>query len=324
MSSRGSGEQTWERFEWTGFRYLQLTIRNALQPLTIHRVGLHFTSYPVETRGAFECSDALLNQIWQAGANTLQLCMHDGFVDCPQREQRQFAGDAYVEVLVNFAAFGDPYLTAKLLRQVAQQQRADGLTRTTAPGDGLVSDLTITDYCLYWLMTAREYVRYSGDPAMVAELYPGIERALIWFSHYVDADGLLNSPPHWVFVDWAEVDKRGQSTALNAQYARALEMSAELIEKAGLSGRAEALRVQAEVVKAAINRHLWDETRGGVCGRPLGRSPEPPRFAAGERFVSGLWYRLQRATGARPPVRDRSSTGEADRLHPESGDASDV
>ena len=257
-----SGEQTWERFEWTGFRYLQLTIRNALEPLTLRRVGLHFTSYPVESRGAFECSDALLNQVWQAGANTLQLCMHDGFVDCPQREQRQFVGDAYVEVLVNFAAFGDPYLTAKLLRQVQRQQRSDGLTRTTAPGDGVVSDLTITDYCLYWLMTVREYVRYTGDRAMAAELYPGIERALNWFSHFIDADGLLNNPPHWIFVDWAEVDKRGQSAALNAQYARALEMSAELIEMVGLSGRADDLRAQSEAVKAAVNRYLWDETRG--------------------------------------------------------------
>lgn len=256
------GRQTWERFEWTGFRYLQLTVRNAETPLTLHSVSLNFTSYPVEARGAFECSDSLLNDIWQAGANTLQLCMHDGFVDCPQREQRQFAGDGYVEALINFAAFGDPYLTGKMVRQFFQQQRIDGLTNTTAPGDGQEMGAYITDYCLYWIMTIREYVRYTGDAAIVQELYPGVERALTWFSHYVDDEGLLNNPPHWLFVDWAEVDKRGQSTAVNAQYAHTLEMAAELADIYGLPARAVEFRAQAESVKASINRLLWDDVRG--------------------------------------------------------------
>ncbi len=258
-----TGRQRWERFEWTGFRYLQLTIRNATEPLTIHRVAHTFTSYPVDPQGSFVCSDELLNAIWQAGANTLQLCMHDGFVDCPQREQRQFVGDAYVEVLVNFAAFGDAALTAKLLRQVQQSQRADGMTQTATPSDTAAeSAAAICDYALYWLMTIREYVRYTGDKAIVTELYPSVERVLAWFDRFVDDDGLLNSPPHWIFVDWAQLDKRGQSTALNAHFVQALRVSAELAEIYGLAPRAVTLRNRADGVSAAINRHLWNEERG--------------------------------------------------------------
>ena len=258
-----AGRQHWERFEWTGFRYLQLTIRNASQPLTIRDVALNFTSYPVENRGSFACSDERLNRIWQAGANTIQLCMHDGFVDCPQREQRQFVGDAYVEALVNFMAFGDPYLTAKLLRQVQQSQRADGITQTATPCDFAAdSSGIISDYALYWLMTIREYVRYSGDTAIVAELFPGVERVLAWFERFADGDGLINSPPHWIFVDWAEVDKRGQSTALNAQFVQTLRISADLAEIYGLPARAVALRQRADQIVAAINQHLWDDARG--------------------------------------------------------------
>lgn len=258
-----SGRQQWERFEWTGFRYLQLTIRNAAEPLTLHQVSLNFTSYPVEARGSFACSDELLNRVWQAGATTLQLCMHDGFEDCPQREQRQFVGDAYIESLTNYAAFGDPYLMAKFLRQVTQSQRADGMTQPATPSnDAAQSLITITDFCLYWLMAIREYVRYTGDAAIVADLYPGIERALGWFERFVDDDHLLNNLPHWLFVDWAQLDKQGQSTVINAQYAHTLEMCAELDEIAGLPARGQSRRELAEGVKAAINRHLWDETRG--------------------------------------------------------------
>lgn len=257
------GRQTWERFEWTGFRYLQLTIRKASTPLTIHNVALNFTSYPVESRGSFACADDLLNQIWQAGAHTLQLCMHDGFVDCPQREQRQFVGDAYIEVLVNFVAFGDPYLTAKLLRQVQQSQRADGMTQTATPSDTAAeSAAVICDYALYWLMTIREYIRYSGDTAIIAELYPSIERVVTWFERFADVDGLINSPPHWIFVDWAEVDKRGQATALNAHFVQALRLSAELAELYGLPARARAWRNRADQLVTALNHHLWDDERG--------------------------------------------------------------
>jgi len=45
--------------------------------------------------------------------------MLDGYVDCPSREQHQWL-DAYVDSLINYAAFSNPYLVANLLRQVAQ------------------------------------------------------------------------------------------------------------------------------------------------------------------------------------------------------------
>ncbi len=262
-----AGRQQWERFEWTGFRYLQLTIRNASEPLTIHHVALNFTTYPVEERGNFVSSDDLLNRIWQAGAMTLQLCMHDAFEDCPQREQRQFVGDAYIEALTNYVTFGDPYLTAKFLRQVLQSQRADGMTQVATPSDfGAAGTITITDFCLYWLMAIREYVRYTGDVAILDELYPGIERALAWFARHVDTDGLLNNLPHWLFVDWATIDKRGQSTIINAQYVHTLMMSAELAELYTLPTRAQQWRTLGEQVKTAINHFLWDEERGVYVG----------------------------------------------------------
>lgn len=258
-----AGRTVWERFEWTGFRYLQLTVRNAPDELTIHAAHLNYTSYPVEERGRFACSDETLNRIWQAGVNTLQLCMHDGFEDCPQREQRQFVGDAYVEVLVNFAAFGDTHLAAKFLRQVQHSQRADGMTQTATPSDmAAAAKATICDYSLYWLMAIREYVRYTGDAALVTELFPGVAGVVGWFARFLDGDGLLNEPPHWIFIDWAEMDKRGQCTALNAQYVHVLGVAAELAEMVGLPDWAAVWRAQAARIAQALNQLLWDESRG--------------------------------------------------------------
>jgi hypothetical protein len=256
------GPQEWERFEWGGFRYLQLTVRDAERPLRIKTVSVNFTSYPVQRRGRFQCSDDLLNRLWEAGTYTLQLCMHDSYEDCPSREQRQWVGDAYVETLVDFAAFGDPRLAAKLLRQVAQSQRADGMTQMATPGDAARWGVFITDYCLSWIMTIGEYVRYSGDTSLAQELFPAVARALAWFEPYLDQHGLLNDVPGWIFIDWAEVDRRGQCTALNALYYAALQHAAVLARLAGAASLGRRYRRLARAVRDALNARLWDEARG--------------------------------------------------------------
>jgi len=205
----------------------------------------------------------LLTRLWQAGADTLQLCMHDGYEDCPSREQRQWVGDAYVEMLVNFAAFGDTRLAAKLLRQVAQSQRADGMTHMATPGD-VVAAWTefIPDYCLYWVMTISEYARYTGDVALARELFPSVTRAMAWFERHLDEHGLLNNVPGWVFIDWAEVDRWGECAALNALYCHALGHAARIARRSGAAGEAERYEALAASVRRALNERLWDDERG--------------------------------------------------------------
>jgi len=257
------GDQRFEQFEWAGFRYLQMTFRNCDRPLHVKSVYLNFTTYPVADRGEFVCSDELLNQVWEIGANTLRLCMHDAYEDCPSREQRQWVGDAYVQLLINFAAFGDGQLATRLLRQVAQSQRPSGLTMASTPSDfGAGTFFNIPDFSLYWMMEADRYVTYTGDAVIVQELYPALVKAAAWFERFVDDDGLLANVSHWVFVDWADLDKQGQVTALNAQFVDALRAVARLALLADAPGDAVRYDRLADRITAAINRHLWDEERG--------------------------------------------------------------
>jgi len=75
-------------------RFLFVTIRNAAAPVTIRRIGLVSSTYPVDSVGAFSCSDSSLAEVWQACAHTLKLCMEDTFTDCPLYEQTFWVGDA--------------------------------------------------------------------------------------------------------------------------------------------------------------------------------------------------------------------------------------
>lgn len=257
------GVQTWEQFEPAGFRYLQVTVRHCVRPLRLTAVNINSTGYPVADRGRFASSDDLLNRIWQTGVDTLGLCMHDAYVDCPTREQRQWVGDAYVQMLVNFASFGDPHLAARLLRQTAESQQPDGLTMPSVVSDFAVKDFfNIPDFSLYWILALDRYVLFTGDTVLVEELWASVVKAVAWFERHLDADNLLAQVPHWVFVDWADVDKQGQVTALNAQFVAALRAASRLAQMAGHPRQADRFAALADQVSDAINRLLWDEVRG--------------------------------------------------------------
>lgn len=257
------GAQTWRLFEAAGFRYVELTFTGEGAAPRLTRAFIERTGYPVAERGRFACSDSLLNRIWKAGAETVRLCMHDAYVDCPSRERRQWVGDAYVETLVNYAAFGDTLLTARFLRQVAASQTPDGLTAMAAPGDFAASGFTnIPDFCLLWILALGRHVEYAGDDGLVAELWPAVAKALGWFERHLGADGLLVDVPHWVFLDWAELDKHGEVAALNALFVAALRAAAWLSRRAGSEREAAGWDALASRVTDAVNARFWDEARG--------------------------------------------------------------
>jgi hypothetical protein len=188
--------------------------------------------------------------------------MHDAFVDCPSREQRQWM-DAYLDARINYAAFGDTQLPARLIRQIALSQRPEGLTMMAAPGDFSIASFTnIPDFCLYWIMTIGDYLQFVGDTRIVDEVYASVVKAIQWFERQLNDEDLLTDVPHWVFVEWAETDKTGQVTALNAQSAAALRVVADLariVEHPRAAAHFDALATR---VRDAINALLWDETRG--------------------------------------------------------------
>ena len=257
------GRQRWEQFERAGFRFVQITFRNCVIPLRIHSLSVLSSNYPVSERGQFRCSDDLLNQIWQTGVNTLRLCMHDGYEDCPGREQRQWVGDAYTMLLINYAAFGDTSLADRFLRQVAQAQHGNGLTAVMTPGDfSARNTFNIPDFCLYWIMALGNHVAYTGNNVLAEELFPTVIRAIAWFERFLNHEDLLTDVPHWVFVDWAQVDKRGQVTALNAHFVAALRVATTLARRIDELRQATRLERLAERVTAAINQFLWEEERG--------------------------------------------------------------
>lgn len=258
-----AGPLAWEMFEFGGFRYVQMTFRNCAEPLRLRQVAVNFTSYPVGDRGRFECSDPQLGEIYRVSAYTLQCCMHDSYEDCPSREQRQWTNDQYVHLMANYGTFGDLHLARRLLVQVAESQQPDGQVMMCAPGDfATVRHFNMPEFTLHWIMSIPQYVRYSGDTKIIRELYPSVVKGLAWFERHLDEEELLDAVPGWLWVDWAEVDKRGQLTEINARFVGCLRIAAGFAERLGIAHDRDRYLALAGRVSEAVNRLLWDAERG--------------------------------------------------------------
>ncbi len=258
------GVQRFERFEWAAVRYAQVTVRNAPHGLHIRHVGSLFTHYPAEPRGAFTCSDPLLTRLWEVGRYTLLLCMHDGWEDCPSREQRQWLGDATVEFLVGQVAFGPSInpLNRQFLRHAAESQRPDGLTQMFAPGDHHTNAILIPDWTLQWILNAEQHWLYTGDIDVIEAIFPAIQRALAWFERQMGPNDLLANLPFWHFMDWAALGRHGEAAALNAQLAGSLRAAARLAGALDSPRAAQRYAALAARIAAALDARHWDARRG--------------------------------------------------------------
>lgn len=258
------GPQFFEQWDWEGYCFLLVKVRNLTGPLTIHQLATNVTHMQLAHHGQFKCSEPALDQLWEACAHTLKCCAIDGYLDCPSREQRAYVGDAYPEALVANACFGEGRLTKKLVYDCAFGQRKDGMTYSFHPGDAGIQTHVIPDYCFYWIQLAADYYLYHGDEQVLADLYPHFLRAMDWFWAYVDPEtGLLSDLPYWTFIDWSfPHDKPGQWAILNAQFLDVLVFLVGLAEKFGDAAHERKFRTHAERLGPAIDRTFWDATEG--------------------------------------------------------------
>ena len=253
------GKQQFRTFDKRAFRYMQVDVRALRQPLHLGPVSLLLCTYPVEYEGHFECPDPVLNKIWEVGRWTVQLNMEDAYTDCPWRERGQWWGDARIQALVNYYAFGDLALIKRGLRTVAQSQDAEGWTRGIYPTDW--SFAVLPTFSLLWIISLHDYVLHSGDRTLPEECFGVVERVIQACETRRAAHGLLRDMPHWLFVDWAEVDTTGESASVNALYYGALRASAGIAQFLDRPEVAQYYDTIAAAVRSGMSMHLWDAGR---------------------------------------------------------------
>ena len=97
----GTANRRFMPLTWRTWRYLQLDVTSADQPLRIENFRSLFTAFPFEERGRFQSDDPTLSQIWQVGWRTARLDAHDTYMDTPYYERLQYIGDTRIQALIS-------------------------------------------------------------------------------------------------------------------------------------------------------------------------------------------------------------------------------
>ncbi len=223
------------------------------------RLAALASEYPVTKEGHFRSSDPGLDAVYEVCARTLRVCRQSMHLDSPRhQEPLACTGDYAIEALMTAFTFGDMRLAALDVRRTA--------------GTLLVNDgrLFHTAYSLLWVGMLRDVHDFTGDDTLLRDCRPALDLLLARFRTYIGANGLVDSPPDYMFVDWLVFDgysmhhppKYLGQTALNAFYHGALLAAAEIFRRLGDPGRAAALLDDAAALRAACDARLYDARKG--------------------------------------------------------------
>ncbi len=186
-------------FRRLGCRYLQLFLET--DHVKIHYFGIRPTEYPLQVL-PFASGNPLRDAIYDASVNTLRLCMHEHYEDCPWREQSFYTLDSYSQMLFGYEAFGEIAFPRSALRLLAAGIREDGLLPITAPTDW---KLNIPIFSLIFVFQVWSYFEHSGDRETVEHCFPAMETIINTFISRMDEKGLVpnfEGETYWNFYEW--------------------------------------------------------------------------------------------------------------------------
>ena len=177
--AKGEGKEVFSpRYTLHGYRYLELSGIN--QPLPLENVKSLALSSIKKINAHYECSDTLVNRLWQniiwsALSNFISIP-----TDCPQRNERLgWMGDISVFSPTAFKIADISPLIRQFLTSIRDVQAANGKFLDIAPvGQGFGG--------LLWgsagIVVPYEYYKASGDIETISEHYPAMKRYMEYLS----------------------------------------------------------------------------------------------------------------------------------------------
>ena len=264
----GSNDQIFTSLSWRTYRYLQLEIKTADEPLIINDLYGIFTGYPFELKAKFNTDNDTLKKIFETGWRTARLDAMETYMDCPYYEQLQYVGDTRIQAMVSLYNSGDDRLMRNAITQIDYSRMAEGLTLSRYP---TANAQEIPPFSLWWIGMLSDYYMYRDDPAFVKQFLPGERQVLQFFSKYQQPDGSLKNAPYWEFTDWAEgkgwqsgmapFGTDGSSAALDLQLLWAYQVAAKLEDSLGMKVFSNEYNSRAVILTETIKRKYWDSTK---------------------------------------------------------------
>lgn len=234
----------------TGFRFVK--IEAVYGDLTIKAIKAKPDIKDIEYKGSFESNDERLNKIWQVGAYTVHLNMHEYIWDGVKRDRLVWMGDTHPEMSTVKAVFGyDDCIPNSL----------DFVKDEFLPTEWMN---TFPSYSMWWIINHYDWYMQNGDIDYLMAQTDYIEELTDNIINWIKCDEKKEVE---IFVDWssrADVD-----AALVGVYAvayKAMDTVKEIFKLAGNDKMIDKCQSAMEYLKG-LNVSVPNQKQiAGLCG----------------------------------------------------------
>lgn len=236
------GVQSYENYPWRSGSKL---IIEAPAGVTFTRLGYRVSGFNAGQAGSFTSSVAGLNQLWQESFNTVDICIRDTYMDCPERERGPYMGDASNQIDAALYSYDQAGLdlTKKTILACVAWTRTDGTIPSRAPS---VKPQEIPNQSLIFMTSVYHYWLHSGDRETAAAYCNA-------FLRYLQMVEMENGLPvyragSWTWNDWGErIDTKLLQAGI---YYYALNVTRAMADELGITEGTEFLTERMNSMKA--------------------------------------------------------------------------
>lgn len=226
-----------------------------------------------ERYGAFQCSNELLNQIYDNTCYTYESLSTGGMsVDCPHRERLGYGGDGHSSLEIALDAYASHSFFTKWAQDWVDIQDESGRINHTAPtlgggGGPAWSGFILT---LPWDLYLND-----GNTRILESTFTAAQKWLGYLEEHENEKGLLDvltaenweyaGGNRWLFLgDWAnphgneESFTREASLFNNCYYVYVLKIASNIAHILEMEEQADAYEMRAHSIADAVNRTFYD------------------------------------------------------------------
>lgn len=220
-----------------------------LSPEQIKRRAVYSSSWD-DQAAAFECSDEMLNRIWELCKWSIKATTFAGVYVDGDRERIPYEADAYINQLCHYYTDNDVQMARNTFDYLMQHP--------TWP----------TEWASHMIFMAHADWMHTGDAEWLRPHYTALESKLL-LSRVIN--GLVHSNDKQIkkidLVDWPKGERDGfvfteVNTVVNAFYIQSLVMMADLAEALGHAKDAVKWRQMASNAQTEFQAKLFDHATG--------------------------------------------------------------
>ena len=255
---KGEGVETWQpAFCYHGFRYVEVKTSSPVKLKKASISAMYFHT-DLESSGSFECSDKMLNILWDMTRSTFLNNLMSIPTDCPQREKNGWTADAYLSQEIGLLNYDSILFYEKWLDDFIDNQREDGRISGIIPSSGWGYDDWIGPVwdAAMFIIPYNLYL-YYGDKTGIEKMWPVCKKYLAYLKTREDGDGLVT----FGIGDWLPY-----KTQTPTEYTSSLFYYYDYKLMAAfadiLGEEAKEYLAKSETLKEIINRKFYNASSG--------------------------------------------------------------